>query len=245
MTLQLSLFAAETPHTLKVLLITGGCCHNYQVQAPYLTTNLSQLINATFTVKFGLDSLVEAKFADDFDAIFYNFCDEDATQPVIEHALMATRNGKPTVMMHCAIHALRNSPKVRDWETLCGMRSKVHDPYEPFTVLKLDASDPITKLFPDDWKTAGDELYQTISIEPESHQLLKAKSPKDGREHIVCWTREFGKGRVFATTLGHDMKTCSTLEYHRLLANGLLWACGKLQPDGTPAPGYAGSEAGR
>jgi type 1 glutamine amidotransferase len=147
--------------------------------------------------------------------------------------------------MHCAIHALRNSPKIRDWETLCGMRSKVHDPYEPFTVVKLDPASPITSSFPNNWATAGDELYQTIFIEPESHQLLKAKSPKDSREHIVCWTREFGKGRVFATTLGHDMKTCSTPEYRRLLANGLLWACGKLQPDGTPAPGYAGLEPGR
>jgi type 1 glutamine amidotransferase len=192
-----------------------------------------------------LDSLVDSKFADEYDALFYNFCDEDAPPPVIEHALAATRNGKATVMMHCAIHALRNSPKIRDWETLCGMRSKVHDPYEPFTVTKLDPASPITRFFPDNWNTRGDELYQTISIEPVSHQLLKAKSPKDGREHIVCWTREFGTGRVFSTTLGHDMKTCSTPEYHRLLANGLLWACGKLQPDGTPAPGYAAPAAGQ
>jgi uncharacterized protein len=118
------------------------------------------------------------------------------------------------------------------------MRSKVHDRFEGFSVTKLDPESPITKQFPDQWSTAGDELYQTISIEPESHQLLKAKSPQDGRVHIVCWTREFGQGRVFATTLGHDMKTAATPEYLRLVANGLLWACGKLQPDGAPAPGY-------
>ncbi len=230
---------AETPAPLRVLYLTGGCCHDYAAQASHLSTNLSQLVNVTLVVRFGLDSLTNASFAEEYDAVFYNFCDEDAPPPMMEHALAATRNGKPTVMVHCAIHALRNSPKIRDWESLCGMRSKVHDPYEPFAVTKMDAASPITKSFPDNWTTAGDELYQTISIEPVSHPLLKAKSPKDGREHVVCWTREFGKGRVFATTLGHDLKTCSTPEYHRLLANGLLWACDKLQSDGTPVEGYA------
>jgi type 1 glutamine amidotransferase len=101
----------------------------------------------------------------------------------------------------------------------------------------VDQSSPITKFLPQDWKTAGDELYQTIAIDPQSHQLLKAKSPVDGRQHIVCWTSQFGQGRVFCTTLGHDMKTCATPEFRQLLANGLLWACDKLGPDGAPAAG--------
>jgi hypothetical protein len=99
---------------------------------------------------------------------------------------------------------------------------------------------PITKFFPNDWKTAGDELYQTISIDPQSHPLLKAKSPRDGREHVVCWTYQSGAARVFATTLGHDMITSASPEYLRLVANGLLWTCGRLEPDGKPAAGYSG-----
>jgi uncharacterized protein len=71
-------------------------------------------------------------------------------------------------------------------------------------------------------------LYQTIEFLSGSKPLLKVKSPHDGREHIVCWAHNFGKGRVFATTLGHDMQTATSPEYIRLLANGLLWSCGKL-----------------
>ncbi|HUR47539.1 MAG TPA: ThuA domain-containing protein, partial [Candidatus Saccharimonadales bacterium] len=71
---------------------------------------------------------------------------------------------------------------------------------------------------------------------------LKARSPKDGREHVVCWTYQYGQGRVFATTLGHDLKTVSSPEYLRLLANGLLWATSKLGTAGEPMPGYAGSQ---
>jgi len=231
--------SGAAPAPLKVLYLTGGGYHDYQVQAVYLTTNLSQLVNVTFEVKFGLEILNDSKFAEPYDAVFYNVCEDNAPDQVLENAMQAARNGKPAVLMHCSIHAFRYAPKIKEWETFCGLRSKVHDRYEPFTIDKLDPGSPITRFLPPDWKTAGDELYQTISIAPESRKLLKAKSPADGREHIVCWTSQFGQGRVFCTTLGHDMKTCGTPEFRQLLANGLLWACGKLGPDGTPAAGYA------
>lgn len=225
---------------LKVLFIASGGFHDYEKLAPYLTRELSQLARVTFELKFGLDVLKDPMFAQAFDAVIYDICDEKAPDDQVENALQTARAGKPTVMIHCALHAFRYSPKLHDWETCCGMRSKVHDPYASFTITKLDPASPVTKAFPEIWKTSGDELYQTISIDPESHPLLKATSAKDGREHIVCWTYQYGRGRVFATTLGHDMKTSAAPEFLRLLSNGLLWACGKLDPNGEPVSGYAG-----
>jgi type 1 glutamine amidotransferase len=219
---------AEKP-ALKVLLLSGGGYHDYAKLVPYLTNALAGPTHATFTTKMDMDILRDADFADPYDLVIYDLCFDTAPDELIEHALNATRAGKPTVMIHCAVHAFRYSPKIKDWETCCGMRSKVHDKYEPFTVMKLDPKSSITKEFPDGWKTEGDELYQTISIDPASHALLKVKSPQDGREHIVCWTAKYGEGRVFATTLGHDMKTVSQPEYIKLLTNGLLWAAGRLE----------------
>ena len=234
---------AKSPAPLKVLLVTSGGYHDYKTLAPLLATNLAQRVNATVEAKSGLDVFVNAKFADAYDAVVYDVCDDEIPDASMDHVLNAIRAGKPAVMVHCSIHAFRKSSKIGEWETLCGMRSKVHDPYQKFTVNKLDAGSPITKFFPDDWTTPGDELYQTISIDPQSHQLLKAKSPKDGRTHVVCWTYQFGKGRVFCSTLGHDTKTAATPEYLQLLSNGLLWSCGKLEPDGKPSPGFAAPTA--
>ena len=230
---------SATGKPLKVLLIASGGYHDYKMLAPFLSTNLSQRVNATVDVKFGLDLLANPKFADGYDAVVYDVCDDETTDANIENVLSVIRAGKPAVMVHCSIHAFRKSPRIVEWETLCGMRSKVHDAFGPFTVNKLDPASAITKSFPDDWTTPGDELYQTISIDPQSHQLLKAKSPRDGRTHVVCWTCQFGKGRVFCTTLGHDMKTTATPEYLGLLANGLLWSCSKLESDGKPSPGHS------
>jgi type 1 glutamine amidotransferase len=235
--------AAAPKPPLKVLLIASGCCHDYKTLAPFLRTNLALHLNADIEVHFGLDILANPNFADAYDTVIYDVCEEDTLAANLDNVVQATRAGKPTVMLHCSIHAFRNSPKIREWETLCGMRSKVHDAFGPFTVTRCDPSDPITKSFPDDWSTAGDELYQTISIDPQSHQLLKAKSPRDGRVHVVCWTCQFGQGRVFSTTLGHDLKTTATPEYLQLVANGLLWSCSKLTDDGKPAPGYAAAQS--
>jgi type 1 glutamine amidotransferase len=232
--------ASSRAQPLKVLFLTGGGYHDYEKLAPHLTAGIAQKANAHFDVKFGIDLLRDSKFADAYDAVLYDVCFDEVEDEILDHALQTTKAGKPTVMIHCAVHAFRKSPKIHDWEACCGMRSKVHDPFEPFDVRRLDDSSPITKAFPQLWHTPGDELYQTISIDPESHRLLEAKSPKDGRIHTVCWTYQYGRGRVFATTLGHDMKTAAAPEYLQLVANGLLWACAKLQPDGSPAPGYDG-----
>ncbi len=223
-----SLSAADTK-PLQILLLSGGGYHDYAKLVPHLTNVLSGPVPAQFTVRMDMDILRDPHFADPYDAVIYDLCFDQAADDLIENALKATRAGKPTVMIHCAVHAFRYSPKIRDWETCCGMRSKVHDKYEPFTTVKLDPASPITKEFPDNWQTEGDELYQTISIDPGSHALLKVKSPQDGREHIVCWTSQYGSGRVFATTLGHDMKTAARPEYIRLLTNGILWSAGRLK----------------
>ena len=230
--------SAATP-PLKVLLVTSGGWHDYKTLAPFLTNHLSQLVNASIEARSGLDAFADAGFANAFDAVIYDVCDDEASDAALDNVMQTVRAGKPAVMLHCSIHAFRKSPKISQWEAFCGMRSKVHDAFGPFAVAKLDEKSPITKSFPDGWTTPGDELYQTISIDPDSHQLLKARSPQDGREHIVCWTFQYGKGRVFCTTLGHDLKTTSTPEYLQLVANGLLWSCDKLGPDGKPAAGYS------
>jgi type 1 glutamine amidotransferase len=233
----------ERPRPLKVLWVAGGVCHDFDALVPHLTSNLRPLLNATFDVKLDLEIWRDEKFADAYDAVVYQFCRDDAEGVLIDHALQATRTGKPTVIIHCGVHSFRNSDRVGEWEKCCGMRSKVHDSFQPFQTIKLDPAHPITKAWPENWTTSGDELYQTIEFLPGSHPLLKVKSPQDGREHIVSWTSSYGKGRVFATTLGHDLKTASMPTYHRLLADGLSWACGELGDDGMPAMGYGALES--
>jgi type 1 glutamine amidotransferase len=231
----------QPPPKIKALFITGGGYHDYKALNPVLTKKIAALVNVTFEVKSGLETLKDPKFADGFDVVVYNFCfASEKNKELIENALKVTRDGKPTMLIHCAMHTFMPSD---EWTDCCGMRTRVHDPYRAFAIIKADKKHPIVKALPDQWPTTGDELYQTIKLGDRSTALLKGKAANTTNEHIVCWVSTYGKGKVFATTLGHDLKTVNMPEYHRLLANGLLWACDKLDPDGMPAAGYGPAAA--
>jgi type 1 glutamine amidotransferase len=230
---------AEDVKPINALFLTGGGYHDYKKLAPYLVNTFGERVNVHFDTVWDMETLRDTNFAKPYDVLVFDVCFDEVEPALIDSALNAIRGGKPAVMIHCAVHAFRRDSNIHEWEAGVGMRSKVHDKYGPFTVVKVDKRSPILAGFPDNWQTSGDELYQTIEFPKTSHALLRAKSPRDGREHIVCWTHKYGKGRVFATTLGHDMTTAENSDYLGLLARGLLWSCDKLDRRGNAEKGYS------
>jgi type 1 glutamine amidotransferase len=212
---------------LKVLFITGGEAHDFKKLAPIVTAGIAKFADVDITTRFGRECLKEKNLSDGFDAIVFDMCYNGQEPEEYENLLRITREGKPTVVIHATLHTFKPLPA---WSEMLGMTSAVHDPYHAFTTIKLDEKNPITRDWPADWKTEGDELYNTIKVWDSAHPLLKVKSPHDGREHVVAWTNTYGKARIFGTTLGHDEKTANDADYQKLLAKGLLWVCGKL-PD--------------
>src|SRR5258708_19689379 len=122
------------------------------------------------------------------------------------------------------------------------MKTRGQEVCGAFGTRKAKAGHASIKEFPEDSKTSGDELYQNIVFPEDSTPLLLAHSVQSNKDHVVAWVHTYGKGKVFGTTLGHDMKTAAQADYHHLLANGILWVCGKLGDDGKPAKGYGGAE---
>ena len=241
---------AKSKAALKVLYITGGGYHKYDKLLPIILDGIKKHANVDFDVKWDLDCMRDKNLGEGYDAIVYNICfagDEkkntlppQADAELIANALRVTREGKPTVMLHCTMHTFMASD---DWTECCGERTRHHDDYEAFDVRKVSDEHPAVKHFPKKWTTPGDELYQTINFPQTSTALLEATSPspktdQGGKTSVVCWVHTYGKGPVFGTTLGHDEKTVEKDEYLRLLADGLLWACGKLDNNGDPKPGY-------
>jgi hypothetical protein len=246
---------------LKAVMFVGGGFHDYKTMPKVLAGDIEALANISIDVKH-MDSAADMaavfkdpKFADGYDVVIYDICfGETWKDGDYDGALEVARAGKPAVFIHCSAHTYRpprnpKDPQLKEreaiadakWHALVGMDTRVHDKYEPFSTEKADKNHPIMKSFPDDWKTGGDELYNTVKMMPTAAPLLTAKSPANGKVHTVAWVNTFGKARVFGTTLGHDMKTGGDPAYHELLAYGILWVCGKLGDDGKPIEGYAGS----
>ena len=119
-----------------------------------------------------------------------------------------------------------------------GQKSMSHENRHDLVVKSLGTNHPVMKGFPAEWPDAQDELYKIEYTWPGVVPLAKAYGVETQKEHVVIWLNTYGKGRSFVTTLGHFDATMKTDVYLDLVARGLLWAVGKLQDDGAPAPGY-------
>ncbi len=213
---------------LKGLWTTGGCCHDYKKHAPLLTEKIGQYANVEFDIVVGTDQFKNKDYAKDYDVVVYDLCyagvkDKD----LIGNVTNTIKEGKPTVIIHCSLHTFRDI-KWDDWREAMGMTSKRHDKFRPLKTKKV-AEHPTTKFWPEDWETPGEELYQTIKFFDSATALMTVHSEQSKKDHVVTWINQYGDGRVWATTLGHNMLTVGQDEYHHLLANGVLWACEKLQ----------------
>jgi type 1 glutamine amidotransferase len=94
------------------------------------------------------------------------------------------------------------------------------------------------KGFPKEWLDAKDELYMNEKLWENFKPLATSYGEDTQKDHHVIWTNEYGKAKVFGTTLGHGNSTMQDPVYLDLVTRGLLWACGKLDEQGKPLPGY-------
>jgi type 1 glutamine amidotransferase len=138
------------------------------------------------------------------------------------------------------MHAYRSEgwPKqVTPWFEFTGLRTTGHREQAPIAISFIDADSPITKGL-ENWTTGNEELYNNeFGLLPSTHPLARGKqmtvTKKTGKENsyddVCVWTNLYnGKTKVFATTLGHQNKTCADPRYLDLVTRGLLWSVGKL-----------------
>ncbi len=244
-----TLLAAEKAAPLKALLITGGCCHDYEAQKKILSEGISSRANVVWTIiheggseeKEHKFSIYEKKdWIKDFDVVVHNECSGKVTEvPFIEGIVSAhTNSGVPAVVIHCSMHSYREST-TDEWRKLLGVSSYRHQARRGFDVVTIKPEHPVMKGWPAKWHDKEDELYEIKKVWPDCTPLAKSLTPKkDGDEHPSIWVNHYGKTRVFGTTLGHFNETMQTKEYLDLVTRGLLWACNKLNEDGTPKTGY-------
>ena len=254
--------AAAKP--LRVLLITGGCCHEYGKQKDILKEGLEERANLTVDQIHTDDTsthpplaiLGNPDYAKGYDLVIHDECGADISDPkTVEGVLKPHRNGIPGVNLHCAMHCYRignpNAPVTLGtphgyWFEYLGVQSSGHGPQEPIAISFIDKSSPITKGMVD-WTTIKEELYNNVRVFDTAHPLARGKQvvkQRDGSEKantfVVVWANEYGpkKTRVFSTTIGHNSATVKDPRYLDLVTRGVLWATGHLNNDGTPATGY-------
>lgn len=228
---------------LRALIITGENAHDWRSVTP----ELRKLMEATgrFDVRVteefrgaGPETLAP------YDLVVLNYQDRRPDQrwgEGTDKALLDfVRSGKGLVMYHFAVAAFVGWDEYEklsggNWRPNHGQHSAAHD----FTVAITDPDHPITHGLRKSFPQPKDELYANLKWQPagtyhvlatayDDHALYqgKARQPIPGRgiNQPMLWTLQYGKGRVFATMLGHDAPAVNTSAFITTFTRGAEWA---------------------
>jgi type 1 glutamine amidotransferase len=133
--------------------------------------------------------------------------------------------GKGLFLVHFACGAFQDWPEFRDlagrvWDP----NMRAHDPRGPFRVNIANEEHPITRAM-QSFET-DDELYTCLTGNRPIEVLATARSKVDGKEYPMAFAFNYGKGRVFHSLLGHDVKAIRRAKVGELFRRGCAWAAG-------------------
>jgi uncharacterized protein len=124
---------------------------------------------------------------------------------------------------------------------MLGAEFKTHEAQVSVEAINQDSDCPACRQLPATWKVY-DEIYQFKNFERSKvHGLLtmdKHPNNKSPGDYPISWCKDFGKGRVFYTSLGHreeiwdpnatDRKNPKEVAeaYQKHILEGIKWAVG-------------------
>jgi type 1 glutamine amidotransferase len=230
---------AEDARPIKTLIITGHNNHNWE----YTSRVHKDTLDATglFQVEITDDpasALADTAKVVNYDLFVLDYNDAkrwDPDGPAEFNFLEMVRRGAGVVAIHAADNAFEGW---KDYQRMLGLvylnapEGSSHGSFRSLILQTTDREHPITKGLAD-FAGHRDELYRGL-INPQNtavHVLMTGKEEESGTAEPVAFTTQFGKGRVFSTTLGHvwkdDPKTKRSVidpQFRALLVRGAQWA---------------------
>lgn len=155
------------------------------------------------------------------------------------------RGGGGLVVMHGGIDANHGW---KDYIDMVGGEFVSHpfntgeQPVFPFPLLNENPATPMTAFLPRQF-VKQDELYVIRNFSRDDIAVLisvdknvldmsrEAWQLPPGRDIPVAWTKSYGKGRVFASTIGHTREAFDDPEVARMYAEAIKWVLGLTGPD--------------
>jgi uncharacterized protein len=186
------------------------------------------------------------KNLNDFDAIFFFSIGEPAMSDQQKADLLAFvhEDGKGFVAAHTGNNIFY------DWKefgNMIGGRFDDH-PWELFDapVLVEDTSFPAMKGFGASF-TINDEIYQfkdfsrdTVRVlarlDASKLDLASRRVHRTDQDFAVAWARDYGKGHVFYSALGHRPEVWDRQDVQTMYLEALKWSMGLTKADATPRP---------
>ncbi len=231
---------SQGSETIRVLLVTGVDYpgHPWKATAPVVRRVLEQ--DKRFEVRIIEDpSFLASDVMFGYDVVLLHFKnykpDEphyaSAPMPIVQEEKVRANlvkfvgSGGGLAVLHFACGAFF------DWPEFKNLAGKVynpklgHDPRRKFDINIVNKEHPITRGMED--FQADDELYFCVTGDRPVDVLATSRSIVTGKDHAMVFVFPYGKGRVFHTPLGHDVKAFEVPGVGELLRRGCAWAAGQ------------------
>jgi uncharacterized protein len=214
---------------IRVLLVTGvdDPAHLWKQTAPAIRKVLEQDKRLDVRIVEDPDFLA-APSVGDYDVIllhFKNYTPLPHEAEVRKNLVNFVKQGKGLVVFHFACGAFEDWPEFANLAGKVWDRKTGHDTRGPFTVKIVHPRHPIMAGMHD--FQADDELYVCLIGDRPVEMLATARSKLTGTDQPMAFAFQFGKGRVFHTSLGHDVRAIEMPGVAELTRRGCVWAAGR------------------
>jgi len=220
---------AEKKQTVDVLIVTGidHPAHKWRQTAAVLAEVLEK--DPRMQVRVVEDPhFLDSSALHRYDVVVLHFMNWGKPSPgdkARNNLREFVDGGKGLFLVHFACGAFQDWP---EFQNLAGRvwdpNMRAHDPRGPFRVNITNEEHPITRAM-QSFET-DDELYTCLSGKRPVEVLATARSKVDGYEYPMAFVFNYGKGRVFHSLLGHDVKAIRRAEVGELFRRGCAWAAG-------------------
>lgn len=250
---------SSIPTAEKILAEVGKTSGTFTVDYARLETGTAEFKNADgkpdkqkvlAALKPVLADKMSAAALKNYDLVIFANTTGDLPMPDPQALLDWIAAGGAFVGMHAATDTF---PGFQPYTEMIGGHFRTHGPQVQVSAINQDASCPSCQHLPSRW-TVFDEIYQLKDFDGSKVQrllsldelMLNAKDVKEQKttpgDYPIAWKKNYGKGRVFYTSLGHrediwdpawtdkDGKRMNSPEvakqYQQHILGGIHWALG-------------------
>jgi type 1 glutamine amidotransferase len=214
---------------IRVLVITGG--HDYNKETfNAMFRSLGNTITCQI-IEFPLayDMMLPSN-RNKYDVLVFYHMWQTISEEQKKVFIDCIAGGKPVVVLHHSICAFDDWEEY--WHIIGGkyfhratvvdgveypVCSYVHDLH--FSVAVVDFNHPVTKGVKD--FELFDETYKGYWIEPGVTPILTTTDPTSN--HVIGWTKTYGKSRIVTLQSGHDSPTFESSAFRQLLKQSVEW----------------------
>lgn len=170
----------------------------------------------------------------DYDAVIFANTTGELPIPDKDAFIAWVKAGHAFIGMHSATDTLH---KFEPFIKMIGGEFLQHGPQVKVTAINQDIRHPATRRVGATYEVL-DEIYQFKNFHRDQvHGLLTLdKHPNNGTpgDYPIAWCKQFGRGKVFYTSLGHREDVWENSTYQDHILGGIRWALGLDQGDATP-----------